>query len=96
MVNALHERMAAFLAPFNGVSIRRLQRYMWWFCWGEQVRRSGASRVEALRAHVANGTYRVTRAMLTDEPQPFWEYWEGKPLEVSEEELGGSAMSILV
>ena len=29
MVNALHERMSAFLAPFNGVSTRRLQRYMW-------------------------------------------------------------------
>ena len=97
MVNALHERMASFLAPFNGVSTRRLQRYMWWFCWDEQVRRSDASRVEALRAHVANGAYRVTRAMLTDEPQPFWEYWEGRLPEVVEDDLvGPAAMSILV
>ena len=78
LVNALHERMASFLAPFNGVSTRRLQRYMWWFCWTEQVRRTDASKTEALSAHVANGTYRTTRAQLTDEPQPFWDYWEDK------------------
>ena len=97
MVNALHERLSAFLAPFNGVSTRRLQRYMWWFCWAEQVRRSDASRAEALRAHVANGTYQATRSALTDEPQPFWEYWEGRMPEVTEDDLWGpEAMSILV
>ena len=97
MVNALHERISSFLSRFNGVSTRRLQRYMWWFCWSEQVRRSDASSVEALRAHVANGTYRVTRRMLTDEPQPFWEYWEGRMPEVTEDDLWGpEAMSILV
>ena len=97
MVNALHERMSSFLSRFNGVSTRRLQRYMWWFCWSEQVRRSDASSVEALRAHVANGTYGVTRRMLTDEPQPFWEYWAGRLPEVTEDDLWGpEAMSILV
>ena len=97
MVNALHERLSAFLARFNGVSTRRLQRYLWWFCWEEQARRSDASRAEALRAHVANGTYQATRAMLTDEPQPFWEYWEGRVPEVTERDLWGpEAMSILV
>ena len=97
MVNALHERLSSFLSRFNGVSTRRLQRYLWWFCWEEQVRRSDASRAESLRAHVANGTYRATRAMLTDEPQPFWEYWEGRIPEVTEDDLWGpEAMSILV
>lgn len=97
MVNALHERLTSFLAPFNGVSTRRLQRYLWWFCWTEQVRRSDASKAESLGAHVANGTYAVTRAMLTDEPQPFWEYWEGRLPEVTEDDLWGpEAMSILV
>lgn len=97
MVNALHERMSAFLAPFNGVSTRRLQRYMWWFCWTEQVRRSDASRTESLRAHVANGTYRITRSVLTEQEQPFWEYWEGKVPAVTEDDLWGpEAMSILV
>ena len=97
MVNALHERMSAFLAPFNGVSTRRLQRYMWWFCWTEQVRRSDASKVESLRAHVANGTYLGTRSRLTDEGQPFWGYWEGRVPEITEDELWGpEAMSILV
>jgi hypothetical protein len=61
------------------------------------VRRSDSSSVEALRAHVANGTYQVTRRMLTDEPQPFWEYWEGRLPEVTEDDLWGpEAMSILV
>lgn len=74
-----------------------LWRYMWWFCWSEQVRRSDASSVEALRAHVANRTYAVTRRMLTDEPRPFWEYWEGRLPEVTEDDLWGpEAMSILV
>ncbi|MDO4806389.1 MAG: IS3 family transposase [Coriobacteriales bacterium] len=67
------------------------------FCWAEQVRGSDASATESLRAHVANGTHRVTRAMLTDEPQPFWEYWEGRLPEVTEDDLWGpEAMSILV
>lgn len=61
------------------------------------MRRSDASRAESLRAHVANGTYQVTRRMLTDEPQPFWEYWEGRMPEVTEDDLWGpEAMSILV
>ena len=61
------------------------------------MRRSDSSSVEALRAHVANGTYRVTRRMLTDEPQPFWEYWEGRMPEVTEDDLWGpEPMSILV
>ena len=97
MVNALHERMSSFLSRFNGVSTRRLQRYLWWFCWEEQVRRSDASKAEALAAHVANGTYRVTRSRLFGEPQPFWEYWEGRLPEVTEDDLWGpEAMSILV
>ena len=33
MVNALHERLRGFLWRFRGVSTRRLQRYLWWFCW---------------------------------------------------------------
>ena len=97
MADAPRERISSFLSRLNGVSTRRLQRYMWWFCWTEQVRRSDASSVEALRAHVANDTYRVTRRMLTDEPQPFWEYWEGRLPEVTQDDLWGpEAMSILV
>lgn len=78
MVNALHERLRGFLWRFRGVSTRRLQRYLWWFCWEEQARRSDASREAMLRAHVANGSYESTRRDLEEEPQPFWDYWESR------------------
>lgn len=76
MVNALHERLRGFLWRFRGVSTRRLQRYLWWFCWEEQARRSDAGREGMLRSHVANGRYLTTRRMLEAEAQPFWGYWE--------------------
>lgn len=78
MVNALHARLRSFLSRFNGVSTRRLQRYLWWFCWEEQARRSDATREGMLRAHVANGRYSARRRDLEAEAQPFWEYW-GRP-----------------
>lgn len=78
MVNALHERLRGFLWRFRGVSTRRLQRYLWWFCWEEQARRSDASREAMLRAHVANGSYESTRRDLEEESQPFWDYWESR------------------
>ena len=78
MVNALHERLRGFLWRFRGVSTRRLQRYLWWFCWEEQARRSDASREAMPRAHVANGSYESTRRDLEEEPQPFWDFWESR------------------
>lgn len=78
MVNALHERLRGFLWRFRGVATRRLQRYLWWFCWEEQARRSDASREAMLRAHVANGSYATGRRALEAEAQPFWEYWEAR------------------
>lgn len=68
MVNALHERLRGFLWRFRGVSTRRLQRYLWWFCWEEHARRSDASREAMLRSHVANGSYVSTRRDLEEEP----------------------------
>lgn len=78
MVNALHERLRGFLWRFRGVSTRRLQRYLWWFCWEEQARRSDAAREAMLRSHVANGSYSSRRRDLDAEPQPFWGYWEAR------------------
>ena len=75
MVNALHERLRGFLWRFRGVATRRLQRYLWWFCWEEQSRRSDATREGMLRAHVANGRYGSRIRDLVAEPQPFWGYW---------------------
>lgn len=78
MVNALHERLRGFLWRFRGVATRRLQRYLWWFRWEEQARRSDASREGMLRDHVANGRYSARRRDLEAEAQPFWGYWEAK------------------
>lgn len=75
MVNALHERLRGFLWRFRGVATRRLQRYLWWFCWEEQARRSDAGREGMLRSHVANGRYETRRRALEAEAQPFWDYW---------------------
>jgi len=78
MVNALHSRLGTFLAPFNGVSTRRLPLYLSWFCWEEQARRSDATRIGMLSSQVANGTTGLRIRAMWDEPQPFFEYWGGK------------------
>ena len=79
MVNALHARMETFLAPFNGVSTRRLPHYLSWFCWEEQARRSDATRLGMLAPQVANGTTALRIRAMWDEPQPFFdEYWGGR------------------
>lgn len=78
MANALHSRLRAFLARFNGVSTRRLHLYLRWFEWLEQARHSDASRTAMLGAQAANGRYSVRRRSLFAEPQPFWDYWEGR------------------
>ena len=78
MVNAPRERLRGFLWRFRGVSTRRLQRYLWWFCWEERARRSDASREAMLRSRVANGSYESTRRDLEEEPQPFWDFWESR------------------
>ena len=78
MVDALHERLRGLLWRFRGVSTRRLQRCLWWFCWEERARRSDASREAMLRSHVANGSYESTRRDLEGEPRPFWDYWESR------------------
>ena len=41
MVNALHSRLKAFLRRFNGVSTRRLQRYLDWFRYAEAFKGGG-------------------------------------------------------
>lgn len=59
------------LTRFNGVSNRRLQRYLDWFCWREQFRRSARGRRELLFAHEASGTYVCTRELTHLESHPF-------------------------
>lgn len=78
MVNALHQRLRGFLAPFHGVSTRWLDHYLWWFTWLEQARRGGADRAVALSGQSAMGTYDLTRRATVERPQPFWGFWEGR------------------
>lgn len=77
LVNALHSRLKAFLAPFNGVSTRRLQNYLDWFCYREQFRNPEADKRRALFLDVSEGRYETTRRGCALTPHPFMDYWEG-------------------
>lgn len=75
MVNALHSRLRDFLFPFKGVSTRRLQHYLDWFCYVEQFRKSDADSREVLYSNAISGTYETTRSDYPLTPFPFGEYW---------------------
>jgi transposase-like protein len=75
MVNALHSRLRGFLAPFHGVATRRLQRYLDWFRWIEQYKRSDMDRRELLFGQEVSGTYVMTRRFTHFETSRFWWYW---------------------
>lgn len=70
-VNSLHSRLKAFVARFNGVSNRRLQRYLDWFCWREQFRGGVGDRRELLFGHELSGRYVCTRQLTHLEIHPF-------------------------
>ena len=76
MVNALHSRLKEFLAPFHGVSTRRLQRYLDWFCYREQFRAGPADKRSLLFSHEAEGKYIYTRVLTHLELHPFEVYWD--------------------
>lgn len=69
-VNALHSSLKLFLAPFRGVSTRRLHHYLMWFKWAREARR-GADGTALLRRQLEHGTYRTTRSGMARTPYPF-------------------------
>lgn len=71
MVNTLHSRLKAFIRRFNGVSNRRLQRYLDWFCWREQFRRSDKDHRKLLYDQEITGIYSCTRAVVHLETWPY-------------------------
>jgi transposase-like protein len=75
MVNSLHSRLKGFIERFHGVATRRLQHYLDWFCYREQLRGSDADRREVLYRHETEGTYETTRRGYVETPHPFIEYW---------------------
>lgn len=78
MVNALHKRLGDLLRPFNGVATRRLQRYLWWFCWLEQFRHGDADRRELACSEASSGRYSATVRGLFAEPRFEMGYWESR------------------
>ena len=75
-VNSLHARLDAFLAPFNGVSTRRLHHYLMWFKWVESFRlRLGKERADIMVGHIANGCYDLRIRDCWRVPHPFGDYW---------------------
>ncbi|WP_130812449.1 IS1595 family transposase [Olsenella sp. Marseille-P4559] len=78
LVNAMHQWLKIFLEPFHGVSTRWLQRYLDFFCWLEQARRSDADGRDTLSGQVACGSYSHTRRDLIEMPQPLWDRWEAE------------------
>lgn len=75
MANALHSRLREFLAPFHGVATRRLQRYLDWFCYREQFKRSDMDRRKLLFKHEGEGTYWMTRRFTHIEVGGIMVYW---------------------
>lgn len=78
LVNALHDRIKSFLRPFNGVSSRWLQHYLWWFLYEDQFKGGDGPREERLAADQVRGHYELTRRAAIGAPQPFWDFWEGE------------------
>ena len=75
MVNALHSRLKAFLRRFNGVSTRRLQRYLDWFRYAEAFKGGGMDARERLFMHEAEGRYWKTRRFTHLECCDAMVYW---------------------
>lgn len=75
MVNALHSRLKAFLRRFNGVSTRRLQRYLDWFRYAEAFKGGGMDGRERLFMHEAEGRYWKTRRLTHLECGDAMVYW---------------------
>lgn len=76
MINALHSRLKKFISTFNGISTRRMQRYLDWFCWREQFRRSDVDKRSLLFTHECEGRYWRTRQLTHLELRPFVSYWD--------------------
>ena len=74
-VNALHSRLRDFLRPFHGVSSRRLQAYLDWFCWRERLRGWDGDRRDILFEHECAGRYESTRRDLVWTPYLDWWWW---------------------
>lgn len=83
MINALHSRLKAFLRRFNGVSTRRLQRYLDRFRYAEAFKGGGMDGRERLFMHEAEGRYWKTRRFTHFEFGDAMVYWTRQLADVS-------------
>ena len=75
MVNEAHKRLERFLDRFHGVSTRRLPRYLDWFMWLEQFRRSDADRRDLVTREAMTGDYDTTIREIFAEPRFDMAFW---------------------
>ena len=75
MVNAVHLRLEQFLQPFHGVSTRRLNRYLSWFCWIQAHRSSCANGGEPCTREAMTGTYESRISFIFNEPRWDMHWW---------------------
>ena len=78
MVNEAHKRLERFLDRFHGVSTRRLPRYLNWFMWLEQFRRSDADRRDLVTREAMTGDYDTTIRGIFAEPRFDMGWWDGR------------------
>lgn len=89
LVNSLHSRLKKFIARFGGVSTRRLQRYLDWFCYVEQTRNVDFDRREVLYRDEVRGSYIRTRVLTHFETRTMLSYVERRIREAKARKLLG-------
>jgi len=71
------------MRPFNGVSTRRLQRYLWWYMWTTQFRASDARWDELTTREAMTGTYEARVSTIFNEPRFSMSYWEERGWQIA-------------
>lgn len=89
LVNSLHSRLKKFIARFGGISTRRLQRYLCWFGYIEQLRNEDFDRREVLYGDEVRGTYLYTRVLTHYEGRSVESYVERRIREAKARKLLG-------
>lgn len=74
-VNSLHSRFKEFIKKLHGVSTRRLENYLVWFCWIENYKRS-ENKSGVLMDSLKNKTYKTTIREYKNTPYLYMEYWD--------------------
>lgn len=76
-INNVHSRIDGFMAPFRGVSTRRLGGYLAWFKWLYSFKheRSADDMAELAVRQLSDAMYMTSWRKCKDTPHLFMEYW---------------------